>query len=251
MRARVDLHFHLLPGVDDGPATIDASVELARAAVADGTGAIVATPHVRRDFLTDVRDLPDRVREVRERLATECVPLRVLCGAEVGHEMVGRLSQRDLDTVAVGPPGARWILLETPFEGIDDDVHAATDELRDRGLGVVLAHPERSAGVLDDGGAELRLEQARGTGLQVNATSITGDHGALAEIAGMQLLAEGLVEALASDAHSRDRGPALGRALSAAAISGGTSAAVVHRAIDLAPMRLVSRGLTPAVTAAA
>lgn len=123
MRARVDLHFHLLPGVDDGPATMEESVELARAAVADGTGAVVATPHVRRDFLTDVRDLPDRVRQVRERLVREAVPLRVARGAEVGHEMVGLLTQADLRMVAVGPPGGRWVLLETPFEGIDDAVH--------------------------------------------------------------------------------------------------------------------------------
>ena len=64
-----DVHFHLLPGVDDGPEDMAESVELARAAVADGTTTVVATPHVRTDFVTEPLELPERVREVREALA--------------------------------------------------------------------------------------------------------------------------------------------------------------------------------------
>ena len=66
-----DIHFHILPGVDDGPSSMDESVALAAAAVADGTRVVVATPHVRTGFLTDVSELPDRVRELEERLARE------------------------------------------------------------------------------------------------------------------------------------------------------------------------------------
>src|SRR5439155_13615423 len=84
-----DIHFHLLPGVDDGPSSMDESVALAAAAVADGTSVVVATPHVRAGFVTDVSDLPDRVRELEERLAREKIGLAVRRGAELGHEMVG------------------------------------------------------------------------------------------------------------------------------------------------------------------
>src|SRR3954467_9560020 len=87
-----DIHFHLLPGVDDGPSTMDESVALAAAAVADGASTVVATPHVRTGFLTDVSDLPDRVRELSDRLAHERIGLAVRRGAELGHDMVGRLS---------------------------------------------------------------------------------------------------------------------------------------------------------------
>lgn len=145
---RVDLHFHVLPGLDDGPATMADALWLARAAVADGTSHVVATPHVRPDFVTDVAELPERVRELREALLRERIPLSVALGAELGHRMVGRLSQLDLETVALGPPGHRWLLLETPFAGIDDELRDAVEELGERGFGVVLAHPERSAGVL-------------------------------------------------------------------------------------------------------
>ena len=170
---RVDIHFHLLPGLDDGPGTIEESVELADAAVRDWTSTVVATPHVRSDQVSDVSDLPARVAELQDRLDREGVELSVCCGGELGHELVGTLTQHELDTIAVGPPGARWLLLEAPFGGFEESMHAAAAELRERGFGVVIAHPERSAGVLDDGAAAVRRELAAGTVLQVNAFSLT------------------------------------------------------------------------------
>src|SRR5438045_3112116 len=103
----VDLHFHLLPGVDDEPATMGDALELAADAIAAGTRTVVVTPHVRHDFLTSVRDLPDRVRELRAALAAEGMALDLRCGAELGHDMVGRLRQRDLELIAQGPDGGR------------------------------------------------------------------------------------------------------------------------------------------------
>src|SRR4051794_23290810 len=112
MPARTEIHFHLLPGVDDGPATLAESIALAHAAVRDGTGTIVATPHVRADYVTDVAQLRDVVREVKEALARERVPISVVLGAELGHEMVGRLHQHELEAIAQGPPRRRWLLVE-------------------------------------------------------------------------------------------------------------------------------------------
>lgn len=209
MRNRADIHFHLLPGVDDGAATIDDSLELARAAVADGTAIIVATPHVRHDFVTDVGDLPDRLRELRDALAEEAIGVEVVCGAELGHDMVGRLGQRDLETIAVGSRGARWLLLEAPFEGSGEEFHLAAEELRDRGFGIVLAHPERSPILMADGMAWLAEELRAGALLQVNAWSLAGGYGAEAERHGRWLVRLGLATCLASDAHPGWRGPAL------------------------------------------
>src|SRR5207248_1286180 len=136
----------------------------------DGSTTVVATPHVRGDFMTDVSELPDRVRELQEAIDRAAIPLGVCRGAELGHDMVGRLDQDQLDTIALGPPGARWLLVETPFQGIDDDFTAATDELRDRGFGVVLAHPERATGIL----GTVKQQLAHGSALQVNASSLAG-----------------------------------------------------------------------------
>ena len=142
-----DLHFHLLPGVDDGPADLHESLYLARAAVAEGTQTIVATPHVRFDLgTTDAAEVLHRVCELRALIAAFSLPVDILCGGELGHDVIGSLSQYELELLAQGPPGARWLLVEAPFEGIGADFHAAAAELRERGFGVLIAHPERSPG---------------------------------------------------------------------------------------------------------
>jgi len=251
MTAMTDIHFHLLPGVDDGPATLEESLELAAAAVRDGCSTVIATPHVRGDFVTDVSDLPDRVREVQVGLFRAGIPLGVYCGAELGHDMVGRLRQDELESIAAGPPRARWLLVETPFEGIDESFTAATEELRDRGFGVVLAHPERCAGVLDADCAAVRHEVAQGSALQVNASSLAGRHGDDAQAAGARLLLERLATVLGSDAHSMSRAPALTNGLlSATRIGLEPSAAAAL--VTSAPQRLLTRGLpAPDMTPAA
>jgi protein-tyrosine phosphatase len=245
---RADIHFHLLPGVDDGASTLEESVELARAAEVDGTGVIVATPHVRRDFLTDVSELPDRVDEVRDRLARERIDVEVRCGGELGHDMVGRLGQSNLETIAVGPPGASWLLLEAPFEGLGEELHTAADELRDRGFGVVLAHPERSTPMMANEAEGVRRELAAGSLLQVNAWSLAGGYGAEAERHALWLVGAGVTSCLASDAHPGWRGPGLGVGLEKA-----SWALTRHRArilTDSGPRALLERGLPTRAPAA-
>lgn len=208
----VELHFHALHGLDDGPATLGESVDLLRRAAEDGTATVVATPHVRGDFVTDVSDLPDRVRELAAAAADEGIGIDLRAGGEMGHDMVGRLTQPELELISQGPPAGRWLLVEAPFHAIDDDFHSATEELRDRGFGVVIAHPERSADASLDGSAGLRRELAAGALAQVNAQSITGAHGPDARRAAYGLIAEGLVSIVASDAHGPTRPPLLAEA---------------------------------------
>jgi protein-tyrosine phosphatase len=245
-----DIHFHILPGVDDGPSSMDESVALAAAAVADGSRIVVATPHVRSGFLTDVSDLPDRVRELNERLLREGIGLAVRRGAELGHDMVGRLSQAELDSVAHGPPGGRWLLVETPFVGLDDAFTAATDELRDRGFAVVVAHPERAR---DSAAGTLRHELDRGSMLQVNAWSLVGRHGPEAFERAHDMLRAGKVGLIASDAHGGRRQPALSIAVAACG-QAGLGSHDAQRLVGSTPHRLLERGLTvpalaPAVAA--
>src|SRR3954467_13508042 len=244
-----DIHFHLLPGVDDGPSTMDESVALAAAAVADGTSVVVAPPHVRGGYLTDVAELPDRVRELEDRLAREGIGLAVRRGAELGHEMVGRLSQRELDSVAHGPPGGRWLLVETPFVGPGDEFTAATDELRDRGFGVVVAHPERARDSF--GASALRHELASGSVLQVNAGSLVGRHGPEAFEKAHAMLRPGRIGVIGSDAHGGRRQPALTLALAACG-QAGVAPHDAQRLVGATPHRLLERGLhVPAAALAA
>jgi protein-tyrosine phosphatase len=209
---------------------------------ADGTATVVATPHVRSDYVTDVSDLRERVDAVRAAVADAGIPLEVRCGGEVGPEMVARLSQPELDVVAQGPADARWILVETPFEGIGEAFHAATRELRDRGFGVILAHPERSADAALCGAAGLRRELAAGSLAQANAMSLTGGHGGDAEAAGLALVKEGLISVVASDAHGPTRPPAL-KVAERAMQERGVAASVARRLTRIAPGELLAEGV--------
>ncbi len=241
--AYADLHFHLLPGVDDGPADMAASLELARAAVAEGTGTVVATPHVRADIgITDAVEIHARVLELRSALEAAGILLEVRCGGELCHDTIGGMRQSELELLAQGPSGARWVLVETPFHGIGDDFHAAMTELRDRGFGVLMAHPERSADASLDSAAGLRGELAAGSLAQLNALSLTGSHGEEACSAAWELVAEGLVAVVASDAHGPTRPPGLELARRTL-LEVGISRGVVQSLIGSTPHRLLATGI--------
>lgn len=245
MRAQqADLHFHALPGVDDGPATLDESLELLRAAQADGTTQIVATPHVRPDYVTDPGELAERTRELQSAAGAAGLGVSLRVGGELGHQMVGRLGQGDLDLIAQGPPRARWLLVEVPFEGAGQSFLEATAELRDRGFGVLSAHPERSADT-ELMVAAMRSELAAGGRAQVNAQSLTGHHGPEAQTAALRLIEHGLAAVVSSDAHGPAR-PPLMRAARRALRRHGLSPDVGRALTGSGPLTLLARGIRPA-----
>lgn len=242
---RAELHFHLLPGIDDGPADLDESVELAGLAVADGTSVVTATPHV-RDLLGPgiLAELPARVREVRVALDAAGVPLEVRPGAELAHDDLSRMRDRDLEAIAQGPPGARWILIEAPLFGGDaDGFLAATAELRARGYGTVIGHPERCEALMRRDGA-VDAERAAGARLQVNASSLTGRHGEQAREHGLRLVRAGRADLLASDAHRPTRPPQLSAALDVLA-GEGLRRGELESLVGATPRALLDRGVAP------
>jgi protein-tyrosine phosphatase len=237
-----EIHFHLLPGIDDGPSSIEETVALAAAASADGTRTIIATPHVHPQFDTDVGTLPDRVQEVRARLAAERIPIQVLCGAELAHQMVRRVSRSELETIAHGPTGRRWLLLEAPLGGLDGTYTAAADELRERGFGVVVGHPERALSTGETGWRAVEHELAAGSALQINAWSVAGLYGERMRTSALALLRRAARAVVASDAHGEPRMPALGMAINALTASGVQDP---RRFVDAGPRWLLEHGLAP------
>ena len=238
--SQAELHFHLLPGIDDGPSSIEETVALAAAAAADGTRTIVATPHVHPAYDTDVSTLPDRVREVSARLAAERIPIEVRCGAELAHRMVSRMSQSDLETIAHGPAGRRWVLLEAPLDGVRADYNIAAAELRERGFGVVVAHPERALTTGEAGWRAIEHELAAGSALQINAWSVAGLYGERMRTTALSLLQRAERAVIASDAHGEARMPSLGMAIDALAATGTRDP---RRFVDAGPRRLLEQGL--------
>lgn len=210
----IDLHAHLMPGVDDGAPDLAAAVEMARAAVAGGVTQIVATPHVSARFRNDPLEFPARVAELQRALDEEALDLRVQTGAELSHTMFHDLPEEALRACGLG--GSRWILFEPPMSGPAPFVGRMVDELQARGFGIVIAHPERIAAFQRDIEIVQKLVD-RGCLCSVTAGSVSGRFGGAVKRFTGELFARGLVHNLASDAHDAvHRPPALRPMLGAA-----------------------------------
>jgi protein-tyrosine phosphatase len=236
---RTELHFHLLPGVDDGPIDVAESVALARLAVEDGTGRVVVTPHVR---LADVASLTRMTDGLQAALGRAGIDLELQVGGELAPDDVASLENEQLELLAHGPPGERWLLLEAPLLTGTRDLDSAADELRDRGFGVLIGHPERSPVTPD---SVIRGQVARGAVLQLNASSLTGGHGAEARRRAVALARSGLPFLLASDAHSPARPPQLTPA-GLVLLAAGIDEAGVRAAVDVLPEAVLTEGLAAA-----
>jgi protein-tyrosine phosphatase len=212
----IDLHCHLLPGVDDGPATVDRSVELAAALVADGVRTVAATPHVRADYPDVVpAELRERREALRQAIAAAGIDLEVVAGGELDLGRGLEASEEELRLVSLGQ-GGRYLLVETPYGPLSSLFEEQLFQLEVRGYGLLLAHPERNPSFQAD---PERLAQvvARGILLQITAGSLRlGRRSATTRLA-RGLVERGLAHVLASDAH--------GAAVNRAPISAGLRAA--------------------------
>jgi protein-tyrosine phosphatase len=199
----VDLHCHLLPGIDDGAAAPADALAYGRRLQADGVRDVACTPHVKRAKFPRVRiaELEDLRRTTQAAFDEAGLVVRLHGGGELSHVDAACLADEKLEAIAQGPVHARWLLLECPFDGIGPDFLEAVSRLRDLGYGLLLAHPERSAGVRENGLALLRPWLGDGVALQVNVGSLLGDHGLPVQEAALALLHAGHVHCLASDAH--------------------------------------------------
>lgn len=195
----IDLHCHILSGVDDGALDPRDSVGMARQAAADGIVAICATPHIRHDHDVRIDEVAGRVEALNARLRDEGIPVSVLQGGEVAETAVEGLSEEELARVALG--AGRWILLEPARGPLGESLERRVEHLAARGHRTLIAHPERhlSADMFE------RIARLIAAGALVQATA---DFFLRERTAGgMAALAEaGLVHVLASDAHSSHGG---------------------------------------------
>jgi protein-tyrosine phosphatase len=200
----IDLHCHVLPGIDDGPATLDETVALVRAAVAAGTQTIVATPHVSWHYANDSAGIAALVEVVNARLVAEGLALEVLGGAEIAMTRAADLSDAELGALSLG--GGPWLLVECPFTAVVTGFEALLIALRDRGHPIILAHPERCPAFQREPQALMRLVE-QGMLTSITAGSLVGRFGRDVRRFAAQLFEGGLVHNVASDAHDDSRRP--------------------------------------------
>src|SRR2546423_12574367 len=245
----VDLHLHLLPGVDDGARDDRESIEDAARMARDGVRAALVTPHVGHpSFPVDVATIAARTAALQTALDRAGVDLRLHPGGEIHPNVAASLTAGELRAISAGPPGGRWVLSEVPFDGIDEAFLAGCRAIRRQGFGLVIAHPERAAGILNGGLPALRGELRAGAVLQVNVCSLMGRHGVEAQEAARRLVRSRLAYVLASDGHPGTRTHTLADGV-ALAIAAGASPVHAWQLTQANPRFLLRHGL-PAAPAA-
>jgi len=196
----IDLHSHVLPGVDDGPAAMDGSLEILRAAAEDGIARIAATPHVRDDYPTGPETMERLVDEVNAAARAEGVAVEVLRGGELALEHAAALDDETLRRFGLGGNPAA-LLLEFPYHGWPLELRDLVFRLETRGFRVVLAHPERNAEVQAEP-ERLRPFVEAGVLVQLTAASVDGRIGRASATASRTLLDAELAHLIASDGHA-------------------------------------------------
>jgi protein-tyrosine phosphatase len=205
----IDLHCHILPGLDDGPAGFEESLAMARLAEADGVQAIVATPHCDLDAIcpdpTRIRDLTAQLNDL---LADEGLRLRVLPGAEL-RPTPGLVDALERDQVLTVADRGRYVLIELPSGGYPVFVAELFFRLQVVGITPIIAHAERSD-YLRTSPQVLEEMAARGYPVQINVGSLLGEDGAKVRREALRLVQQGLATIIASDGHgARSRKPVL------------------------------------------
>ncbi len=225
----VDIHAHILPGVDDGPRSLDDAIQMLRLAEKDGIKSIIATPHAHH---SNPREIPERVEQLHAAAVQSGLAIAILSGSEVriAPDLVERLQSGELITLN----DTSYVLIELYLhhQWRDSTVKRVICRLMNAGLTPILAHPERYPYLRENPSF---IDELVGSGvfMQINAPSLSGYHGADAQRFAWRLIERGSVHLIASDAHNaRWRPPLLRSAYQQ--IASHTSQAVARSMADLA-----------------
>ncbi|MGI5823869.1 MAG: tyrosine-protein phosphatase [Dethiobacteria bacterium] len=234
----IDIHAHILPGLDDGAASTAEALQMAAIAAAEGTGTMVATPHVIRGLYDNTpRQIRAAVARLNNSLAAENIALQILPGAEYRlepdlprHLQAGRL-------LTINDTG-RYLLVELPSALMPGYAEQLLYEIQLQGVTPIIAHPERNTELVRCPQRLVSLAQ-RGILSQVTAGSLGGHFGPAAKRAAQKMLSSGAAQAVASDAHSIDKRPP---ALAAAAqeIETRWGAALARTVLSTNPRRIIA-----------
>jgi protein-tyrosine phosphatase len=214
----IDIHAHILPGVDDGAKNWGQSLEMARMAVEDGIMTMVATPHLFKGRTIDLSQVNDKgiilqhVAQLRQRLYEEKIPLEIIPGCDfpLGFESLQLLDNGRALTIN---DANRYLLLELP----DTSLPPATEEicfhLQSKGITPIITHPERHI-IIQEMPYKLKRLIDLGCLVQMTGNSLTGWFGGRVKKISRQLVKLGYVHLLATDAHDpKGRPPLLSEAV--------------------------------------
>lgn len=203
----LDLHCHILPNIDDGAASLEEALAMARICVRDGMTHVVATPHCHRQWRHLREEIVPRVERLNEALAKAEIPLIILPGSEIQAYNAAQY-RRDFEAKLFCHLGDRsaYTLLEFPWkrEEVPADAADLVAWIVSQGTTPILAHPERHPYYADE---PKRLQDIvdAGAWLQITVDSLTGNHGSSAKTASHILIRQFPAVVLSTDAHNLHR----------------------------------------------
>lgn len=202
----IDIHCHLLPGLDDGPKDVSESLRMAQQAVLDGIDTIIATPHHKNGQYNNSKSLIiDKVREMNQRLVEENINLTVMPGQEV--RIFGELLEEyRMEEILTLNNGGQYLFIELPSNHVPRYTKKMLYDIQLNGLIPIIVHPERNREIIAE--PELLFQLVKDGALtQVTASSITGFFGKTIQKFSMQLIEAELTHFIASDAHNTTNRP--------------------------------------------
>lgn len=197
----LDIHSHILPGIDDGAKTILSTLEMLSIAISDGTNKIVATPHYCSGcFETPYDKVEEYVKEVNKILIRKGLDIEVIAGQEVYLDKYTLKNLENSIIATIG--GTSYMLVEFPMGNLDEDDLALLYELKLKGIRPIVAHPERYVYVEQNPEIINKFidEQCL---FQINSGSLTGEYGSKVKKTAEILIENGICNFVGSDAHSQ------------------------------------------------
>jgi protein-tyrosine phosphatase len=212
----IDLHCHILPGIDDGAADLNISLDMARASVAEGVSVVACTPHILPGLYHNAGpQISAAVQHLQDVLVQEGIPLGLVAGADVHMvpDIIAGLRSGRIPSIAA----SRYVLVEPPHHTAPPQLESFFFNMLVEGFVPILTHPERLSWISRHYEAFRRLVRA-GVWMQITSGSLTGSFGRKAQYWAQRMLEEGCVHILATDAHETQRRcPDLSRGRDAAA----------------------------------
>ncbi len=202
----IDIHCHILPGIDDGPTEWEESLAMCEMAVRDGIRTIVATPHINNGQYSNSKEkILEKIEKLRERI-NDRLKLEILIGADthVSFDLIEQLQSKEIPTIN----NKNYILLELPRDLLPPNLESLIFNIKVMGITPIITHVERTLWIKKHFQV-LKKFVGMGALLQITAMSVTGEFGRSAKQWSEKLLKENLVHIIASDGHSINRRPPL------------------------------------------
>ena len=195
----IDIHCHILPGIDDGAKTLDESVQMAQAAVAQGIETIIATPHFNYHYNNEKAAILEQTAAFNKQLTEQNIPLTVLPGQEI--RIYGEVVQDYQSGKLVSLAETNYLMIELPSGHVPRFTERVLYELQLEGVIPVIVHPERNQEIVQNPNLLYRLVK-NGALTQITAASLCGGFGKNIKRFTQQLIEANLTHFIASDAHN-------------------------------------------------